>query len=150
MHSTKGKQGSGGSGSGSVSGSGSGNVEQTAKQWLTGGQKWLKSAGKKIANAAKESASEIQKRLETVDAKVPRGNTRLSRKIWSFVSPLEHVGGTHESGGQQGVTRLLGGRQEYRRGPSSVSSHHIVCAWSFHQRLSAMHYCSPCILLRRV
>ena len=71
LQSSGGKQGSGGSGSGS----GSGNVEQTAKQWLTGGQKWLKSAGKKIANAAKESASEIQKRLETVDVKMPRGTT---------------------------------------------------------------------------
>lgn len=69
LQSSGGKQGSGGSGPGS------GNVEQTAKQWLTGGQKWLKSAGKKIANAAKESASEIQKRLETVDVKMPRGSS---------------------------------------------------------------------------
>ena len=53
---------------------GSGNVEQTAKQWLTGGQKWLKSAGKKLATVAKESASEIQKRLETVDVKMQKGN----------------------------------------------------------------------------
>lgn len=52
---------------------GSGNVEQTAKQWLTGGQKWLKSAGKKLATVAKESASEIQKRLETVDIKMQKG-----------------------------------------------------------------------------
>ncbi|KAL0025471.1 hypothetical protein WJX77_003681 [Trebouxia sp. C0004] len=52
---------------------GSGNVEQTAKQWLTGGQKWLKSAGKKLATVAKESASEIQKRLETVDVKMHKG-----------------------------------------------------------------------------
>ena len=55
---------------------GSGNVEQTAKQWLTGGQKWLKSAGKKLATAAKESASEIQKRLETVDVKMQKGVCR--------------------------------------------------------------------------
>ena len=53
---------------------GSGNVEQTAKQWLSGGQKWLKSAGKKLATAAKESATEIQKRLETVDVKTQKGN----------------------------------------------------------------------------
>lgn len=52
---------------------GSGNVEQTAKQWLTGGQKWLKSAGKMLATVAKESASEIQKRLETVDVKIQKG-----------------------------------------------------------------------------
>lgn len=74
LQGSSGKQGSGGSGSGGKQGSGgSGAVEQTAKQWLTGGQKWLKSTGKKIANAAKESASEIQKRLETVDVKMPRG-----------------------------------------------------------------------------
>lgn len=59
---------------------GSRNVEQTAKQWLTGGQKWLKSAGKKIASAAKDSASEIQKRLETVDAKMHRGITTSRQK----------------------------------------------------------------------
>lgn len=56
-------------------------MEQTAKQWLTGSQKWLKSAGKKIANAAKESASEIQKRLETVDVKMPRGNNRSQENV---------------------------------------------------------------------
>ncbi|KAL0035655.1 hypothetical protein WJX79_006114 [Trebouxia sp. C0005] len=61
----------GGQSSGRVQGSG--NVEQTAKQWLTGGQKWLKSAGKKLATVAKESASEIQKRLETVDVKMQKG-----------------------------------------------------------------------------
>ena len=62
---------SGGQSSGRAQGSG--NVEQTAKQWLTGGQKWLKSAGKKLATVAKESASEIQKRLETVDVKMQKG-----------------------------------------------------------------------------
>lgn len=62
---------SGGQSSGHAQGSG--NVEQTAKQWLTGGQKWLKSAGKKLATVAKESASEIQKRLETVDVKMQKG-----------------------------------------------------------------------------
>ena len=44
-------------------------MEQTAKQWLTGGQKWLKSAGKKLASVAKEGASEVQKRLENVETK---------------------------------------------------------------------------------
>ncbi len=62
---------SGGQSSGRAQGSG--NVEQTAKQWLTGGQKWLKSAGKMLASVAKESASEIQKRLETVDVKMQKG-----------------------------------------------------------------------------
>jgi len=62
---------SGGQSSGRAQGSG--NVEQTAKQWLTGGQKWLKSAGKMLASVAKESASEIQKRLETVDVKIQKG-----------------------------------------------------------------------------
>lgn len=80
LQSNRGKQGSGGSGSGS----GSGNVEQTAKQWLTGGQKWLKSTGKKIASAAKESASEIQKRLETVDVKMPRGSTGPEHKTFGL------------------------------------------------------------------
>ena len=60
---------------------GSGNVEQTAKQWLTGGQKWLKSAGKKLANAAKESASELQKRLETVDVKMQKGSLASSLSV---------------------------------------------------------------------
>ena len=48
-------------------------MEQTAKTWLAGGQKWFKSAGKKIATAAKESATEIQKRLETADIKLGKG-----------------------------------------------------------------------------
>ena len=52
-------------------------MEQTAKTWLTGGQKWLKSAGKKIATAAKDSASEIQKRLETADIKLSKGAYQL-------------------------------------------------------------------------
>ena len=52
-------------------------MEQTAKTWLTGGQKWLKSAGKKIATAAKDSASEIQKRLETADIKLSKGVYQL-------------------------------------------------------------------------
>ena len=65
---------------------GSGNVEQTAKQWLSGGQKWLKSAGKKLATAAKESASEIQKRLETADVKMQKGSM-----TWKFSVKPESV-----------------------------------------------------------
>ena len=57
----------------SKEGKGSGNMEQTAKTWLTGGQKWLKKAGTKLATAAKEGAAEVQKRMEAADIKLTKG-----------------------------------------------------------------------------
>ena len=40
-----------------------------APAWLANSQKWLKSAGKKVAQAAKETTAQLQARLEEFEAR---------------------------------------------------------------------------------
>ena len=47
--------------------SGKAKIEDTATQLWSSSSKWLRSAGKKLASAAKESATQLQTKLETID-----------------------------------------------------------------------------------
>lgn len=41
--------------------------KDATREWLDKGQKWLFSAGKKVAAAAKEASSTIQSKLEDIE-----------------------------------------------------------------------------------
>eukprot|EP00891_Asterochloris_glomerata_P008303 jgi/Astpho2/8303/Aster-x0351 len=56
--------------------SGKAKIEDTATQLWSSSSKWLRSAGKKLASAAKESATQLQTKLETIDPRFAQKGPR--------------------------------------------------------------------------
>ena len=53
---------------------GQADMKDQAKQWLSAGQKWLSSAGKKVAQAVKETQTQINLKLEELEGHGPQSN----------------------------------------------------------------------------
>lgn len=63
----------------------------SAKEWLDKGQKWLFSAGKKVAAAAKEASSTIQSKLDEMEVFKSSGQHHPSFVITRSLE--QHPGG---------------------------------------------------------
>ena len=106
--------------------SGKAKIEDTATQLWSSSSKWLRSAGKKLASAAKESATQLQTKLETIDP-------RFAQK--GMFEP-QNVGAARVG---------AAGSKE-----SSAGSHVISCKTELHQHARSCADCSgvigPCYL----
>ncbi len=64
--------------------------KDSAKEWLDKGQKWLFTAGKKVAAAAKEASSTIQNKLDEMEVFKASGGSFCMWDVGAFKTSSPH------------------------------------------------------------
>lgn len=66
-------------------------IKDQAKQWLSAGQKWLSGAGKKVAQAVKETQSQINNKLDELDGRAHYSGGALFLAILQSSTCLAYI-----------------------------------------------------------
>lgn len=90
--------------------SGKAKIEDTATQLWSSSSKWLRSAGKKLASAAKESATQLQTKLETIDPRFAQKGMLEPQNVAAHVGTAEQGGlcRQHDGGFETGSHQSAG------------------------------------------
>lgn len=68
-----------------------GDVRDQAKQWLSAGREWLSGASKKVAQAVKDTQTQINNRLEELDTRHSQGCKHALSLDWPETHSRKHA-----------------------------------------------------------